>query len=580
MTLVAGAFAYDPSAALDTANLRCLRAFFEPLAASGTLHQFESKALSVFKWDSEAHREPAWLATDDGSLTTLVGDPLLQHEGKRLPRMVQLETMRSADGGLDPAALAQARGVFVAIRFDAATSKLSVATDLIGVRPFYYTCQDGVFYFSSALHLLETLPRLRRRLDDKGLLEYLALSFSLADRTPYRDIALLTESSTLQVDRSGVTRASYFNWSAVTVVEESQEACAARLFSSFEDAVRLRLNEDKSAGAFLSGGMDSRAIVAALVAQGSRVQALNFSPDHTQDQLFAVNYARALGDRCELALHTRPDNPNFSLLASQALVVSAASGSEGATARKGQCLWSGDGGSVCLGSVYLDDDMVRLAHEGAWNEAAHLFLSKNRVHVPHRMLASTWQESSMEQLAQRVQSEILRYDNGDPGRGLYFFLLFNDQRRHLHKHFETIHLHALEFHLPFFDAAFVRSVVQSPAAWGIAHRLYSRWFSHFDATTRVTPWQTYPGHEPCPIESTDKVRYQWGSELRVENRMRWAQRCADSVALMRSARASALRSRLDVASIVSAALLHAASLRNLNYLATAARRLNALRPTD
>lgn len=579
MTLIAGAFAYDSAAALEPSNLRVWRAFFEPLAASGVLHQLETKDLVVFKWDSEAHAEPAWSAPGDGSLWTLVGDPLLQHQGRRLVRSEQLDRMRGARGGLDTVALAQARGVFAIVGFDAARSELTIATDLIGVRPLYYSCQDGVIYFASALHLLEALPRLRRRLDDEGLAEHLAFSFCLADRTPYRDIALLPECTVLRIGRSGVVRSSYFDWSTLTVTPEAPEDCAARLFRSFDEAVRLRLDGHKSAAAFLSGGMDSRAIVAGLLAQGCDIQALNFSPDHTQDQVFAVDYARSVGERCNLSLHPRPDNPNFSLLAAQALQAQAAR-EQGVAPPHDRCLWSGDGGSVCLGYVYLDDDTMRLAREGAWHEAAHLFLSKNKIRVPDRLFASPWRETSNAQLAKRVQAEMQRYDNGDPGRGLYFFLLFNDQRRHLHKHFETIHQHGLEFHLPFFDTAFVRDVVRTPAVWGLAHRLYNRWFSHFEEEARATPWQTYPGHEPCPIAPKQNGVYQWAPELRVDKRLDWAGRRADSLALIRSARAPVSRSRLSLLAVGSASVLHAARLRNLHHLATAARRLNALRWTE
>jgi hypothetical protein len=107
-------------------------------------------------------------------------------------------------------------------------------------------------------------------------------------------------------------------------------------------------------------------------------------------------------------------------------------------------------------------------------------------------------------------AEMNRYGRRDGGRRLYLFLLFNDQRRHMFKHFETIDQHGLEFHLPFFDADFLRVVGDTPAQWGVLHNLYGLWFNHLSPSSRSTPWQTYPGHRPCPIEGDDTLSYQWG----------------------------------------------------------------------
>ena len=77
------------------------------------------------------------------------------------------------------------------------------------------------------------------------------------------------------------------------------------------------------------------------------------------------------------------------------------------------------------------------------------------------------------------------------------------------RHFENIDQHRLEFQLPFFDAQFVSSVLQTPLDWCLRHKFYVRWLSQFPRTVTEVPWQAYPGHEPCPLPVPAQLGYQW-----------------------------------------------------------------------
>lgn len=572
--MLAGAFAYRQDVAIPTKNLDRFRQFFDELDQErGSVRRHESKRFELFHWDSGAYADSAWISSPD-SICALVGDPLLESQGKPLTRCSQLQRLLHRSGAFDAGALTTARGNFVALSFDTQNAILRIVTDQLGLRPIYCISQDGVVYFSSALHLLESLPQLSRTLDRKGLAEYLAFGFSLADRTPYREIALLPEATLLRVDALGPSQSQYFDWDGIRVDRTDLEEAARNLFSTFEDAVRLRC-AGSVANAFLSGGMDSRAIVAALVAQGCHVRAFNFSPDASQDQAFAVAYAKMLATRCTLSLRQRPRDFNFSVLAAQALQSSLMS-SDDASQRQ---IWSGDGGSVCLGYVYLDESMLQLAEARAWTSAARVFLERNRFYIAPPLLAPEWRATANQELEDSVADAMQRYDNGDAGRNLYFFLLFNDQRRHLYKHFESIHQHGLEFHLPFFDTLLVKEIVRTPTNWGLRHHLYGRWFSHFSASTRATPWQTYPGHEACPIASDDALSYQWSQKAGHETKLSWERRYAGAAALLQLARHPPAHHLIDRLTSCKAATAHLLGLRNLQHLVDSARRWSALRPS-
>jgi hypothetical protein len=87
--------------------------------------------------------------------------------------------------------------------------------------------------------------------------------------------------------------------------------------------------------------------------------------------------------------------------------------------------------------------------------------------------------------------------------------MHNDQRRHLAAHFEDIDLHRMEFHLPFFDGQFLELIMSVPVDACLGHRFYMSWLSGFPDLVRSTPWQTYPGHVPCPLPIPAELRYQW-----------------------------------------------------------------------
>lgn len=445
-------------------------------------------------------------------LKALVGDPIFSHSSKRLPRSIQLDLLCDEEGAFDNSKMAVTRGVFSILSYDPVQAILRISSDLLGIRPIYYVDLDGVFYFASAIHLIESIPNLRRTIDQQGLAEWLAFGYSLSNRTPYQEIKLLSQSSTLSVDHTGMRINEYFCWSDIAAHDDSRQTLISDLFATFEDGVNIRLDERKNAIAYLSGGMDSRAIVTSLVDKGSHVSALNFSPKGSQDQAFAIDFSKALGSNCNLRIrHNSVKNPNWSLLAAEQIIQTDSLITEvcdfNRTQEPQKLIWSGDGGSVCLGHVYLNDEIVDLASGGYFSLAADLFLRQNKIDIPKRIFTENIRIKMQRLLKDGVVSEMTNYGHPNSGRSPYYFLVFNDHRHHLHKHFETIHLHKLEFILPFFDYSFIKAIVKTLPSWGIDHKMYSEWYNYFDPIIKSTPWQTYLGHISCPVASSNTYDY-------------------------------------------------------------------------
>lgn len=514
------------------------------------------------KWDSCAFSEPAWSEIKGVGVSTLVGDPLFVQKDERLHRAKQLECLNLFQEDVE-SRLATTRGSFSLVCFSHERNELRLATDILGIRSLYFTIQNGFLVFASAIRILESISSIKRRISMIGTAEQCIYGQPLGSRSPYEEISILREAEVLKASYGEVTVTKYFDWSQSTPCPSSGELAAENLFRHFLDGMKIRAYPGEKTLAFLSGGMDSRAIVASLMASGHPVVALNFSPNESQDQDYAIRFAEVAGQDCTLHCRPRDDDPNFSMLAARA-IASLEKECLSDVARP-NVLWSGDGGSVGLGHVYMDEKMVNLIENEGIEKAAEYFMVLHRNQLPVRVLKSPWKSCLPVQIYQNVLSEIKRYHCNDMGRQLYLFLLLNDQRRHMHKHFESIDEHGLEFLTPFFDSVFLRVVASTPVRMGLLHRLYAQWFAYLPKFALITPWQTYPGHVECPVKCQKKLSYQW-SKSKSSSSGPFAERLKRGVLLFTSSFNPMSRHLFSTTRVLVLACMEVFGLRNSQYV--------------
>ena len=159
---------------------------------------------------------------------------------------------------------------------------------------------------------------------------------------------------------------------------------------------------------------------------------------------------------------------------------------------------------------------VELMRAGKIDGAIDAFVRREQIDVPLKLFQPQILENVCDVVVQGIREELDDVHAEDAGRNFYLLLMRNDQRRKLTSHFENIDLHRLEFQLPFFDGAFLASVISAPLDWCLRHRFYLKWLSHFPAPVTAVPWQAYPGHEPCLLPIPDELAYQWDDTYQVE----------------------------------------------------------------
>lgn len=564
MTIFAGALSLKSNAvpALLKASLRLtLRSVNDD---SGKWHEHDQDPFFLIKWDSGAFAEPAWHETPEGSVSTLAGDPLLIDGGFRLHREQQLDRLAPLSAPMSDAEFAQCRGSFALVQYHANEKSLCLATDAVGLRSIYYVVQDGLLVFATALRVLEAIPEIRKRLSVLGMAELSAFSFPLAERTPYDGLNVLRECQILSASSSGVALRNYYDWTIPEAASSNAAEAAAQLYATFQEAVRIRAGDDKRVYSFLSGGMDSRAIVSTLIGSGRQVEALNFSSDASQDQRYAELFAVEAGSRCHL--HFLPGGifPNFSFLALSAKT--ELERRDPTSVDRPQMIWSGDGGSTGLGHLYMDDLMLDYGERGDIKGAVKHFLDFNGIALSSHVLTAPVRGRLPKLMFNSVLSEVNRYPREDIGRRIYLYLLFNDQRRHvMFKHFETIDQHGLELLTPFFDAKLLKAVAATPARWCVRHRLYAQFFEHLPKFARQTPWQTYPGHQPCPLPGDPNASYQWASGAG-PHKDGFVARSQLAMKMLQAFNSRAQPQVFSPPRIWMAALLHALGLRDCRHI--------------
>lgn len=505
MTILAGAFSLDADIPVSAEICNALRQTISRVEGE-VITEIADKGLFLAKVDICAFGVPALHQDALRCVTMIAGEPLIK-DGEENPRwnraedVALLHPLLSAENweGLE-----RCRGTFCGVHYNAVKRTLALFTDKTGVRPLYLWIGPHFAVFSTALRILETIKEIPKHFDLRGVTEIAAFGYPLGDRTAYLGIRTLHAGEVVRIANGQTSSHTYWRWDNGEQAINPNIDAVQKSYMEFMAAINRRQNGAPVAAAFLSGGLDSRAIVGGLRATGSRVYTVNFAPDGTQDQVFADLVASTLKTH-HTQLVTNAENVTQGYRKKAVSAWMAETFSNMDAAQRPTLVWSGDGGSVALGHVYLNRCIVDAMARGATDEAVTIF-NKG---ISTRIIKPRLRKTLAEMPTRGAQEELAAIKCADRGRAFHLFLMLNDQRRHLMRHFEDIDVERIEFQLPFFDADFLETILRSPVEPFLEHRFYMDWLEIFPNRLAAVPWQAYPGHVPCTIPSPPGLRYQW-----------------------------------------------------------------------
>ncbi|MBV7534762.1 amidotransferase 1, exosortase A system-associated [Duganella sp. sic0402] len=164
------------------------------------------------------------------------------------------------------------RGMFAFALWDRRQRTLFLARDRLGIKPLHYAVLDnGQLIFASEMKALLAHQQLRRDLDPLAVEDYFAYGYIPEPRSIFRQIRKLEPGHTLLVRHGRMPGQSHRYWDIPFVVQPliSQQHAADELLARLREAVHLRMVAEVPLGAFLSGGVDSSAVVAMMAQQSS-----------------------------------------------------------------------------------------------------------------------------------------------------------------------------------------------------------------------------------------------------------------------------------------------------------------------
>jgi asparagine synthase (glutamine-hydrolysing) len=191
------------------------------------------------------------------------------------------------------------RGMFAFAIWDAERQELFLARDRLGIKPLYYYAEEGLFVFASEVRALLASSLVPRRLDPLGLGEYLAYQSLPAPRTLIQGVRALPPGAWLVVDRTGrITLRRYWDLLENAAPEANGLSPAdsrRRVADLLRESVALHLVSDVPVGAFLSGGIDSSAVVGLMREVGQTPH--TFSVGFSEGAYDETRHARSVATR-------------------------------------------------------------------------------------------------------------------------------------------------------------------------------------------------------------------------------------------------------------------------------------------
>ena len=157
------------------------------------------------------------------------------------------------------------RGMFAFALWDRNRQSLFMARDRLGVKPMFYALlDDGLLLFGSELKSLLAHGGLRRDIDPLAVEEYFALGYVAEPRTIFRQALKLPPGHSLVIQRGQPLAAPREYWDVRFTLDNpmSEQEAQQEMIARLRESVRLRMISEVPLGAFLSGGVDSSAVVA------------------------------------------------------------------------------------------------------------------------------------------------------------------------------------------------------------------------------------------------------------------------------------------------------------------------------
>jgi asparagine synthase (glutamine-hydrolysing) len=201
------------------------------------------------------------------------------------------------------------RGMFAFAIWDTRNHSLFLARDRVGKKPLLYAQVDGQLIFGSEFSALLLHPSVSRDVDYEAIHHYLSFICVPAPLTAYRSIRKLEPGHWLLWQNGEIKTERYWQLDFSRKIKISEAEAGERVIDLLRDAVKVRLMSEVPLGAFLSGGIDSSAVVA-LMAEESSEQVKTFSIGFEEQDFSELHHAKRVAEHVGAEHHEFIVRPN------------------------------------------------------------------------------------------------------------------------------------------------------------------------------------------------------------------------------------------------------------------------------
>jgi len=188
------------------------------------------------------------------------------------------------------------RGMFAIAIYDLNREKLLLVRDRLGIKPLYYAYQKGVFLFASELKAILEYPGIDKQISLKAVSDYLTYLYIPAPDTIFDGIYKLMSANMLILSNGDISLKQYWDVDYSKYKEHDEKYYIEGLNSLLKESIKMHLVSEVPLGAFLSGGMDSSAIVS-LMSEITQKPVKTFSVGFDASNFNELKFAKLVAER-------------------------------------------------------------------------------------------------------------------------------------------------------------------------------------------------------------------------------------------------------------------------------------------
>lgn len=192
-------------------------------------------------------------------------------------------------------------GMFAFALWDSNKKRLFIARDRFGVKPLHYYIDKSKFVFGSEIKSILTDISIKREVNSEALQQYLALEYVPAPLTMFKGINKLPPGHYLVLENNTIKIEKYWDLN-FNPKKNTKQLYAAKIRQLLKDSVRKRLISDVPFGAFLSGGIDSSAIVC-FMSELMQLPVKTFSIGFDEESYNETKYAKIIAEKFNTEHH-------------------------------------------------------------------------------------------------------------------------------------------------------------------------------------------------------------------------------------------------------------------------------------